>query len=66
LKYYFRFLTFILPKTKKKFSRSILRKVKRHEKVSSKKSYDSICSIGRLLEKEIEILRLLSQSIKKY
>ncbi|CDW87998.1 ras-related protein rab-4b-like [Stylonychia lemnae] len=60
------FLSFILPRTKKKFSRSILRKVKKHEKLTQKKSYDSICSIGRLLEKEIEILRLISQSIKRY
>eukprot|EP00347_Sterkiella_histriomuscorum_P020366 403338084 len=60
------FLSFILPRTKKKFSKNILKKVRKHLNPSSQKSYDAICSIGRLFEKEVEILRLIQAQIKKY
>ena len=67
-----RFLDFILPRTKKRFSHAFVRKVtkracpKAHEEISRfDVSYDAICSLCRLLEKEVELFRMVSKLIKK-
>jgi len=44
-----------------------LKKIKKETPtLVSKKSYEAVCSIGRLFEKEVEILRLIRGLINKY
>lgn len=63
----FRFLDFILPRTKKRFSAAFIKKVSKKESIHERfnVSYDAICSLLRLFEKEIELFRMISKLIKK-
>ena len=85
---HYRFLDFILPKTKKRFSQGFVKKVSKrqqrksslaggdapedndnsHAKLMMKKfdvSYDAICSLTRLFEKEVELFRMISKFIRR-
>ncbi len=88
LSFFFRFLDFILPRTKKRFSQGFVKKVSKreckkksilndlqdgsvdesHAKQMMRKfdvSYDAICSLVRLFEKEVELFRMISKLIRR-
>jgi hypothetical protein len=71
---YEEFLDFILPRTKKRFSQAFVKKVTKKRCAAADisagmsrfdVSYDAICSLCRLFEKEVELFRMVSKLIKK-
>lgn len=59
---YFSFLEAILPKARRKFSKKFVKKIQMTEEIE-KPEYDSVCSLMRMLEKEVEMKRLIQKKI---
>jgi hypothetical protein len=54
-----------MPKTKKKYSALQVKKMKKLSK-PIKCTYDTICSLSKLFEKEVEMMNMVHKLIKTY
>ena len=68
---YEQFLDFILPRTKKKITRGLLAKIKQVQHPlrngkGPKSGYDAICSLAKLFECEIQVMKKIQRQIAKF
>jgi hypothetical protein len=61
----FSFIMSILPKTKKKFSSQLVKKLKQTQ-YTEPCSYECICTIAKMWEKEVEIMRLIQRQVSRF
>lgn len=68
---YEQFLDFIIPRTKKKITRRLIGKIKQmHEPLQNgklrKSGYDAVCSLAKLFECEIQVMKKIQRQIAKF
>lgn len=68
---YEQFLDFIIPRTKKKITKSLIVKIRQHTEPLvngkiRKSNYDAVCSLAKLFECEIQVMKKIQRQIVKY
>ena len=68
---YEQFLDFIIPRTKKKITRRLIGKIKQiHQPLNQgkmkKSGYDAVCSLAKLFECEIQVMKKIQRQIAKF